>query len=438
MTRSPPLQPIGDGRGAGFLHDTFDNTAIGLGVISAEGRWLRVNALLCEKLGFSPRELAGQNFTEIFDPQDATAPILNLRDATTRREANLRCRRKDGSTLWTTVTITPAGAPKNYFICSMLDIQLLKAAEESLAMERRLMVQQLRMQSAVFNATQEGMLIIGADDHIISCNPAFTEITDYASSDIRGRHISFLFSGHNGQTGWATIKSSLARHGHWAGESGNRRKGGEVALDWTTIHALKDDTGRLLNYVLTSVDISRMKHASSEIGRLAFSDPLTGLPNRTLLMNRLNHALCRAKRNITTGAVMYIDLDGFKAVNDRYGHHTGDELLKQAGARLKGRLREVDTVARIGSDEFIAVLEDVRKPEGIGIVASALISTLSTQFNLPEDISVNISGSIGVATFADGGPDATTILAQADRALYIAKNAGRACYRMDQQGVTIN
>ena len=156
------------------------------------------------------------------------------------------------------------------------------------------------------------------------------------------------------------------------------------------------------------------------------------------MMNRLTHAISRARRNTSTGALMYIDLDGFSAVNERYGHQAGDELLKQTGQRLRQRLREVDTVARIGGDEFATILEEIRKPELAGTLAGELISALTRPYDLPEIGPVKISGSIGVSLFTEEAPDAAAIFAQADRALYVAKSSGRSCYRLAHQGASIN
>jgi diguanylate cyclase (GGDEF)-like protein/PAS domain S-box-containing protein len=414
------------------LPDTFEWAATNLGTMSPAGDWLRVNQRLSATCGLPREALVGRNFRHILDPREPIKlPVLADLQAETAFEA--KCRRGDGSHFWANITLNPALAPSgrpNIILASIQDIQALKTATDMLTAERHLMVQQLRMQSALFNATQEGMLIIAPDDLAVSCNPAFTIITDYTAAELRGRNIEFLFLTQNGFTGWQAIKASLDRAGHWAGETWNRRKNGEVYLGWTVVHALTDDTGRMLNYVLTSVDITRMPHAQTELARLAFSDPLTGLPNRTLLMNRLSHALSRARRFSSTGAVMFIDLDGFKSVNDHYGHPAGDELLRQTAERLKTRLREVDTVARFGGDEFVALLEDISKPANAENVAGDIIRTLATSYELDHGVSVTISGSVGVAMFDDNSADPTTIIAGADRALYAAKQAGRSCYRL--------
>jgi diguanylate cyclase (GGDEF)-like protein/PAS domain S-box-containing protein len=422
--------------GVQFFREVFEQAPVGLGQVSGGGAWLRVNRHLCRWLGYEARELTGQPIAGILEPADHALKLLKfLPGSGNAHTAELRCRHKDGTLLWSRLTINqqhPAAQAPGYFMCAVEDLHALKAAEEQLAQERRLMRQQLRMHAAMFNATQEGMLIITPQDEVLSCNPAFTDITDFGIEDIRGRNIAFMFPASHEGAGWPLIKSSVTANGHWAGESWNRRKSGELFLDWITVHALTDDHGKLLNYVLTSVDLSRMPHAQTELSRLAFSDPLTGLPNRTLLMNRLSHAISRAKRNNSIGAVMYIDLDGFKSVNDRYGHIAGDELLKQAGARLKARLREVDTIARVGGDEFVALLEDLGKPEGANIVASAAITALATSFKLTSTIAVQISGSIGITLFSDADADPNSVIAQADQALYAAKRAGRSCYRLYQ------
>jgi len=437
------LSELDDRRDANAVEDIFEAADIGLGLLTMEGRWLRTNSRLSHRLGYAEGELKGQPFGQILHanetPPDLFYPPSAAHPAQDRT-AELRCQPKEGPWFWGHVTITlvtPPNGGRDYFVCSLQDIHGLKAAQDSLVLERRLMVQQLRMQAAVFNATQEGMLIITPDDIAIACNPAFTEITDYTNDDIRGKHVKFLFSAQEENSGWAAIKESLAETGNWAGESWNRRKGGEVYLDWMTIHSLTDDQGRLLNYVLTSIDITRMPHAQTELERLAFNDPLTGLPNRTLLMNRITHAISRARRNSILGAVLFIDLDGFKNINDQYGHATGDELLKQVAQRLKKRLREVDTVARVGGDEFVAVVEDIKGTDNIGTVAKALLAAMSKNFTISGNVQVRISGSIGVTLFGANSPDAATLIARADKALYAAKKAGRGCYRLDRETLTV-
>jgi diguanylate cyclase (GGDEF)-like protein/PAS domain S-box-containing protein len=426
-------------------NDVFEAAAIGLGRLSLNGHWQRINRRLAQRLGFLEAELAGKAFNHILHQHDILPDLFHLPAApgsqTPERTAELRCQPKDGAWFWAHVTITlvlNAEHRSHYFLCSLQDIHGLKAAQESLVLERRLMVQQLRMQAAVFNATQEGMLIITPDDMAVACNPAFTEITDYSNDDIRGKHVNFLFSTQEDHAGWATIKQALIQRGHWAGESWNRRKGGEMYLDWMTIHSLTDDSGRLLNYVLTSIDITRMPHAQTELERLAFNDPLTGLPNRTLLMNRVTHAISRARRHSILGAVLFIDLDGFKTVNDQYGHAAGDELLRQVAQRMKKRLREVDTIARVGGDEFVAVIEDVKGTDNIGTVAKALLAAVSKSFTVSGNVSLQISGSIGVTIFGANSPDAATLIARADKALYAAKKAGRGCYRLDRETLTVS
>jgi diguanylate cyclase (GGDEF)-like protein/PAS domain S-box-containing protein len=427
-----------------LFDEIFEAPAIGLGLLAPDGRWLRTNRRLSQRLGYAEAELKGKPFTQILHP-DETPPELFYKatgpqDAGQDRSAELRCQPKDGAWFWGHATITPIKPPnggRDYFVCSLQDIHGLKSAQESLVLERRLMVQQLRMQAAVFNATQEGMLIITPDDIAIACNPAFTEITDYTNEDIRGKHVKFLFSSQSEGSGWDAIKATLLETGNWAGESWNRRKTGEVYLDWMTIHSLTDDQGRLINYVLTSIDITRMPHAQTELERLAFNDPLTGLPNRTLLMNRITHAISRARRNSILGAVLFIDLDGFKAINDQYGHAAGDELLKQVAQRLKTRLREVDTVARVGGDEFVAVVEDIKGTDNIGTVAKALLAAMAKSFTVAGNVQIRISGSIGVTLFGANSPDAATLIARADKALYAAKKAGRGCYRLDRETLTV-
>ena len=246
----PRIEGEGHDSGQGFLYDMFETARIGLGLVSLSGRWLRANRQLCKELGYTPVEIVGKAFADAIDPRDDISSLFspweNAAEPGAGRDMELRCQRKDGSWYWGRVSVILAhqrdGRP-HYFACSIQNIHDMKTAQENLAAERQLMVQQLRMQSAVFNASQEGMLIIAPEDYVVSCNPAFSDITQYHSEEIRGQHVSFLFAGQNNVATWPAIKAHLKEHGNWSGETWNRRKNGEVYLDWTTIHALTDDQG---------------------------------------------------------------------------------------------------------------------------------------------------------------------------------------------------
>ena len=238
-----------------------------------------------------------------------------------------------------------------------------------------------------------------------------------------------LQSGRQDRQFYQRMWKALLGSGRWQGEIWNRRKGGEVYIEWITISAMRNDANEIDSYIGTSIDLSRMNHAKTELERLAHHDALTGMPNRLLLITRLEHAIDRAKRVAGLGAVLFVDLDRFKQVNDSLGHLTGDELLKAVAARLRARLRDVDTLARIGGDEFVILLEDIASEGDAAKVTQDLISQLDKAFTLPGEQQVRIGASIGIALFPGDGATATNVIEQADQALYMAKACGRGVYR---------
>jgi diguanylate cyclase (GGDEF)-like protein len=226
------------------------------------------------------------------------------------------------------------------------------------------------------------------------------------------------------QSMWAALRSV----GYWQGEIWNRRKSGEIYPEWLTISTVRDDVGTATGYVGVFTDISRIRHAATQLEHLAHHDALTDLPNRVLLRSRLGHSLDRARRSGSGCAVIFLDLDHFKPVNDRLGHLAGDELLREVAVRIRSRLREPDTLARWGGDEFVAVIEDIG--DGAARLASELIDLLQPPFVLTGGALASIGASAGVSLFPRDGDDPEPLLRHADEALYQAKNAGRNCWRI--------
>jgi diguanylate cyclase (GGDEF)-like protein/PAS domain S-box-containing protein len=295
--------------------------------------------------------------------------------------------------------------------------------------DRKRSEERLRQQAMVFNITQEGVVITDPQCRVIDVNPAFERITEYSRDEIRGEHIRFIQSGRHDRSFYMNMWQSLLGVGSWQGEIWNRRKGGDIYLDWIGISAVRDEAGNIVNYVGTSIDISRMKHAQSEIERLAYHDGLTDLPNRLLLISRLQQAIERGTRYRSMGAVLFIDLDHFKPINDKFGHMAGDELLRQVANRLTGRLRGTDIVARLGGDEFVIVLEQITCPDAAAMVAREVIGQLQTPFALSCGTEVQIGASVGIALFPQDGVTPTQLIGRADQALYVGKRGGRGICR---------
>jgi diguanylate cyclase (GGDEF)-like protein/PAS domain S-box-containing protein len=285
----------------------------------------------------------------------------------------------------------------------------------------------LQQSATVFECASEGVLIADVGAKIISVNKAFTNITGYSEEDVSGKNASILKSGRHDQEFYKTMWSSLLQHGEWKGEIWGRRKNGEVFPKWQTIRAVQDDDGRLTHYVSVFSDISHIKESEEQLHQLAHHDALTGLPNRLLLNARLEHSLQHAHREGTNVAVLFLDLDCFKKINDTLGHPAGDRLLQVVAERLSVSIREEDTVARLGGDELTIVLGHVDDARHAATVAQAVLDKLSKPFEL-EGQDVFLSVSIGICLYPHDGRDVTTLLKNADAAMYMAKSEGRNGY----------
>lgn len=290
----------------------------------------------------------------------------------------------------------------------------------------------LRVAATTFES-QEGMMITDERGIILRVNRAFSDLTGYESEEVLGRTPAILKSGRQGDDFYRGMWQTLAKTGYWQGEVWNRRKGGEVFPEWLTISAVTDDEGCTTHYVGAFSDITERKEAEERIRNLAFYDPLTSLPNRRLLLDRLHQALAAGQRAGNYGAILYLDLDHFKVLNDTRGHDAGDELLILMAKRLRAAVREQDTVARLGGDEFVVMLEDLdpvpTSAAGYaGTVAEKLREALQLPFHLRGG-DHTLTPSIGVSMFRGHETDVQTLLKQADMALYEAKEQGRNTVR---------
>jgi diguanylate cyclase (GGDEF)-like protein/PAS domain S-box-containing protein len=302
---------------------------------------------------------------------------------------------------------------------------------------RHLAEEKLRLAAAVFENTHDGIIITNARGLIVAVNRAFTTITQYPPEEAIGRTPSLLKSGRHDKDFYQSIWNDLREHGHWQGEIWNRRKDGEVYPELLTISSVPGDDGAVSHYVAVFTDISKLKRSEEQLRHLAHHDTLTDLPNRMLLHSRLEHSLARAHREQHKVVVMFLDLDHVKNVNDSLGHPAGDELLTLVAQRLLGRLREEDTLARIGGDEFVLVLEDLHNPDEAARIAGEIIEILSrSPFRLSSGHEIFIGASIGISFYPDDGQDGIQLVRNADAALYQAKKAGRNTYRFYTEELT--
>ena len=290
--------------------------------------------------------------------------------------------------------------------------------------ERKMREADLRIAAAAFES-HESMVITDAQGVILRVNRAFTDFFGYTAEEALGQMTRILQSGRHDPAFYAAMWAGVKRDGTWQGELWDRRKNGEVFPNWLSITAVRNDDGVVTNFVATHTDITLRKAAEDEIRHLAFYDPLTRLPNRRLLHDRLHQAVVHAKRGDHRLALMFIDLDKFKPVNDEFGHKAGDELLQAVAHRLQACVRESDTVARIGGDEFVVLLPGIEAVQDALGVAEKIHAALKQPFALPEGQKVNISSSSGIAIYPEHGRDEATLTSHADAAMYQAKTAGR-------------
>ena len=293
--------------------------------------------------------------------------------------------------------------------------------------ERKRGEARLKLAASVFTHANEGIMITDAKGTILEVNDMLCRITGYDREEVIGQNPRMFKSGRQTYEDYVRVWKILLETGHWSGEIWNRRKNGEVFAELQTISAVYDADGKVQNYVALFTDITQMKNHQQQLQRIAHYDALTGLPNRVLLSDRLQQALVQGRRRDKSVAVVYIDLDGFKAVNDTHGHDAGDALLIAVANRMKTALREGDTLARIGGDEFVAVLGDLEDFADCEPVLVRLLRAASDPVQLAQ-AAVQVSASIGVTVYPEDDGGADQLMRHADQAMYEAKQTGKNRY----------
>ncbi len=379
--------------------------------------------------GYSPEEAIGGNLLDLIIPAEMRAPVEGavrwmFETGQGIPPSRMTLKHKDGRgvPVYSSHTVVSIDGQPPVLFCMDADMSALARAEDD-----------LRIAATAFES-QQGMSITNAESVILRVNQAFTQITGYSAPEAVGQHTRLLASGRHDAAFFDAMRGDLARQGSWQGEIWNRRKDGEVYPEWLTVSAVKDANGRTTHYVSIFSDISSRKVAEDQIKTLAFYDPLTRLPNRRLLLDRLAQAQVTCTRRAGHGALLFVDLDNFKILNDTLGYVQGDLLLEHVASRLTGCVREGDTVARLGGDEFVVMLEDLDKNEldaandakGVGEKIRRALSQIYT-LGLFEHHS---TPSIGIALFSAEQPETTDEpLKRAELAMYQAKSAGRNTLR---------
>ncbi len=308
---------------------------------------------------------------------------------------------------------------------SLLRIFAVRAAAE---LERLRAEEGSRLAARVFETAAEGILVTDAEQRVVSLNSAFSKTTGYREAELIGKSLAPLRSGLHGDDFFEEVHRQVSENGQWQGEMWNRRKDGTAFPAWISISAVRDAEGNIVNFVFILNDISSLKDSQRRLEQLANFDSLTGLPNRNLFQDRFAHGTDKARRQRARLALLFLDLDNFKLVNDTLGHHAGDRLLAGVAQRLRESVRDQDTVARLGGDEFVVMLDEVKEPQQAARMAERVVE----RFNEPFDLDGRehfVAFSMGIALFPDDGESLPVLLRNADLALYRAKEYGRNSFR---------
>ena len=382
------------------------------------GTILYVNSAATKVFGATDaQELVGKLTSELVHPDFHAQQTARMRSINAKMAiepmVESRFLRLDGVAIDVEVqgtSIVYDGAPAIHV--SIRDITRRKQAERS-----------MQLAASVFTHAQEGIMITTADGKIIDVNAAFSQITGYSRDEVLGHNPRMLSSGRQEPSFYDSLFDDLARNGQWVGEIWNRRKSGEVYAQLQNISEVRDAQGLLQHYVSLFNDITQIKDHQQRLERMAHFDTLTQLPNRLLLADRLQQAVAQAQRRAGSIAVVYLDLDGFKAVNDHHGHAVGDELLIVVSQHMKAALRDGDTLARVGGDEFVAVLVDLAQTDDAAPLLDRLLQAAADPVRVGAAL-LGVSASLGVAMYPLDGADSEQLLRRADHAMYQAKKAG--------------
>ncbi|RIX49851.1 MAG: EAL domain-containing protein [Rhodocyclales bacterium GT-UBC] len=375
--------------------------------------------------GYSLHEVIGQNPRLLSSGETSAADYKAMWTTISSGatwQGEFRNRRKDGTLFWEHASISPVFNDEGtllHYVGIKEDISARKEAE-----------QKLHLAASVFTHAREGILITSADGTIIDANDAFGRITGYQREEVLGQNPRILNSGRQEKSYYTEMWQSLHDVGYWYGEVWNRHKNGELYAVMQTISTIRDAQGNPSQYVALFSDITPLKEHERQLERIAHYDALTLLPNRVLLADRLHQAMAHAQRQNKTLAVAYLDLDGFKGVNDRHGHKAGDQLLVALSTRMRQALRDGDTLARLGGDEFVAVLLDLNDASGSVPMLSRLLAAAAQPVQV-GDLVLQVSASIGVTFYPQSEDvDADQLLRQSDQAMYQAKVAGKNRYHV--------
>ena len=395
----------------------LEHAPVGMDIATPDGCILQVNHALCEMLGYRKDELENLNIRDITHPDDIAASLAELQKLLSGEHQSYmmekRYLRKDGRVVWGHITVSlHADGGEPYFISQIEDVTESKQAAEN-----------IHLMAKIFEHSSEAFLITDENNCIVNVNSSFTQLTGYDKVEVIGQNPRILSSGAQSGKFYSRMWHSIRQDGHWEGEIWDRRKDGSTYPKWLNISTVRNAQGDIVNYIGSFSDISERKRAENEIRQLAYHDTLTGLHNRFSLTSQLEQALSRARRNRNRIALIFIDLDRFKIINDTLGHQIGDQLLIQVAQRISNSVRESDLVARLGGDEFVVMLTDVLHNDEAAVVAGKIIDQVSQPYDV-DGHCLYTAPSIGISMYPEDGGSVNLLMQNADTAMYRAKNNG--------------
>ncbi|NRF94443.1 EAL domain-containing protein [Paenibacillus frigoriresistens] len=393
----------------------FNKVMESIMITDSGGVILSVNPAFTTTTGYTKEEVAGQTPRILYSGKQKPEFYIHMWATiheTGGWKGEIWNRKKNGELYLEWLTISAVrdkrGKTTNY-VGIFMDITERKKSEKKLQLHAR-----------VFETASEGIMITDTKGTILSVNPAFSETTGFTEAEALGRTPRMLNSGVQDAEFYIQMWASIHEKGSWQGEVWNKRKNGEIYPEWLTINTVRNENGKISNYVGVFTDITERKLSEENLKYLAHYDVLTGLPNRFLFHDRLSHAIAQANRQGHWAALMFIDLDHFKLINDTLGHAVGDQLLQNASKRLESCVRTSDTVSRLGGDEFTVILPHIDETEDALLVAQKILEELALPFLIAEQ-ELFITASIGISIYPFNGADSETLIKQADSAMYRAK-----------------
>lgn len=389
-------------------------------LINDDSKIIYVNQAACDTLGYTQSELIGKTPFDI-DPLITSDQMKTIRETISTNKImqfETKHKRKDGSIFDVEINTYPyINGTIRYKLSIVKDITDQKKIEEK-----------LKLLASVFTSAKEGIVITDTRGIIVDANEAYTLITGYSKDEVAGKNAGFLKSDKHSKEFYDGMWKELIQNKYWIGEIWNRRKNGEIFVERLTISAISDSEGNTTSYVGLLTDITSGKDYESTLERMAFYDSLTGLPNRLLLTERINQAMSITKRLKNMMAVCFMDLDGFKPVNDSFGHSIGDKLLIEVADRMQKCVRESDTVARIGGDEFAILLLNIKSIEECEKIVIKILETIHEPYILTNIMNVSVTASIGITLYPQDDNVSDRLLRHADQAMYLAKESGKNRY----------